>query len=158
MKENYGVESAWCLPKVQSAEAWSRRHDTLKVNGNQSKLEVYLEQRLDDLNIEYIPQYGDERYPYHCDIYIPKTDTFIEINGYWTHNTHFFDPNSEADINQLEVWKERAKTSKHFATAIRVWTELDIQKRNCAIKNNLNYIVLRNIKDIDKYVDCLGIQ
>ena len=138
-------------------EMWSRRHNTLKAHGNQSKLELYLEDKLNELHIEYISQYSDDRYPYHCDLYIPKIDTFIEINGYWTHNTHFFDSTNEDDLKTLELWKERAKTSKHFETAIYVWTIRDIEKRDCAIKNNLKYIVLRNKKDIDNYINCLGV-
>ena len=35
-----------------------------------------------------------------------------------------------------------------YNTCIRVWTHSDVEKRNCAKKNNLNYVVLWSKHDI----------
>ena len=43
---------------------------------------------------------------------------------------------------KLNKWKEKAKTSKFYQTAIYVWTDLDVRKRECAKKNNLNFEVI----------------
>ena len=38
----------------------------------------------DDVKTEY----KEERYPYHCDVYIPSKDLFIELNLFFTHGGH----------------------------------------------------------------------
>ena len=53
-------------------------------------------------------QYKDKlRYPYNCDFYIPELDYFIELQGYYTHNTHPYNPNSISDQVLVERYKER---------------------------------------------------
>ena len=93
------------------------------------------------------------RYPYYCDFYLPDPDIFVEINGYWMHNDHWFNENSIEDLNTLKMWKKKAKTSTRMQAAINVWTKLDIEKRNCAKNNKLNYVVLWTIEDIQKWID-----
>ena len=51
------------------------------------------------------------------------------------------------------MWKKKAKTSTRMQAAINVWTKLDIEKRNCAKNNKLNYVVLWTIEDIQKWID-----
>ena len=97
-------------------------------------------------------QYGDsnvirwytdkERYPFACDFYIPSEDLFIEFNRTWTHGGHPFDPMSLEDISKLEMWEEKAKTSKYYKNAIYTWTVLDVKKRKYAEDHNLNYKVI----------------
>lgn len=57
---------------------------------------------------------------------------------------------SKDDINILNIWKEKSKTSDYYKTAINVWTNTDVIKRNTAKKNNLNYLEIFsiNINDI----------
>ena len=55
----------------------------------------------------------------------------------------------------LQQWEEKAKTSQQYKRAIEFWTKRDIQKRDIAIKNNLNYIVLWNKTDIDNFIQNL---
>lgn len=53
-------------------------------------------------------QYKDNiRYPWRCDFYIPELDYFIEIQGYYTHNTHPYNPNSILDQVLVQRYKER---------------------------------------------------
>ena len=124
----------------------------MKKNGNYSKLEDKLEKFFIESNISYIPQYKDARYPTHCDFYLPYTDTFIEINGYWHHNNHFYDKNNKEDLETLKIWKEKSKTKPQYKVAIEVWTIRDVKKLNYAKQNNLNYIVLWSKQDVDLFI------
>ena len=134
----------------------SKKQQSMRKNGNHSRFEDMFEQILIKLNIEYKKDYNlDDRYPYKCDFYLPKTDTFIEINAHWTHNTHFYDKTNIQDKKQLKQWKEKAKTSNFYKSAIKTWTIKDIEKRDTAIKNQLNYIVLWNKTDIKNYIQTL---
>ena len=54
-------------------------------------------------------------------------------------------------MNKLEQMKEKAKTSKFYKNAIKIWTERDVNKFECAKKNNLNYLVFYNIKEFKDY-------
>lgn len=92
-------------------------------------------------------QYKNEKYPWYCDFYIPEIDTYIELQGHFTHGFHPFDKTNTNDINQLEEWKVKGETSKFFRNAIKTWTIKDVEKRNKAKSEKLNYI---EIFDIDK--------
>ena len=71
------------------------------------------------------------------------------------HAMHWFNSNNKDDLNKLTVWKEKAKTSSMYKVAITVWTKSDLEKRDYAIKNNLNYIVLWTLNDIDNFIKSL---
>ena len=83
-------------------------------------------------------QYKDERYPFYCDFYIVEDDLFIELNAHWTHGGMPFDENDPKCIEQLNSWKEKAKTSQFYAQAIETWTVRDVAKRKYAEENKLN--------------------
>ena len=105
-----------------------------------SSIECKLKQWLDNNNISYIQHYKDKyRYNYICDFYFPKTDLFLEINGIWTHGHHPFLSES-SDDDTLSKWIEKSKTSKFYKNAIYNWTIRDVEKRNTAHINNLNWI------------------
>ena len=87
-------------------------------------------------------EYKCERYPYHCDFYIVEDDLFIELNAHWTHGGRPYDPNDYSCQKQLELWQEKAKTSKYVQSAIYTWTVRDVEKAECAKRNNLNYWVI----------------
>lgn len=128
-----------------SIECKQKRFSTMKNNGNLGKnkftkaeqtyyqklLQIYSE---DDI----LTQYFDERYPFACDFYIKSIDRFIELNACWTHGGRPFDPTNEECCQKLDFWKEKAKESKYYQNAIYTWTDLDVRKRNIALKNNLN--------------------
>ena len=116
-----------------------------------SKCENELILWLNNMNITFFHNYNkDSRYPYHVDFYLPEYDLFIEIQGNWTHGFHPFNTLSKDDINILNIWKEKSKTSNYYKNAINVWTNTDVIKRNTAKKNNLNYLEIFsiNINDI----------
>lgn len=85
-------------------------------------------------------QYKDNRYPYCCDFYIGDLDIFIELNLHWSHGKEPFDQNNSEHIKKLELWNEKAKQSKAYREAIKVWTKRDIDKRIIAETNNITFI------------------
>ena len=98
-------------------------------------------------------QYKDKiRYPYHCDFYIPELDYFIELQGYYTHNTHPYNPNSILDQVLVERYKEKYGPK---CQSITIWTIKDVEKRNCAKNNNLNYKEFWNLNEAKQFIDSL---
>ena len=126
-------------------------YSTLAQNGwykRKTKIEIQVEKEL-------VQQYGrenviyqyhsDARYPFNCDFYIISEDLFIEVNNWWHHGPHPLNPNNEEDINLLNEWKEKAKTSSQFQAAIYTWTVRDQLKIKTAKENNLNYKLIYRI-------------
>lgn len=125
-----------------------------KYNGTRSSYEQLLKDAFEKNNISYKYEYNkDTRYPYYCDFYLSEKDIFIEINGFWMHNTHWFDKNNKNDRKILKQWKEKSKTSSRMVAAIQVWTKHDVEKRNCAKQNKLNYVVLWTKQDIIDWIN-----
>ena len=92
-------------------------------------------------------QYNDcDMYPFACDFYIKSRNLYIEFNGTWTHGHHWYDADSEYDKNIINCWKE--KNTRHYDTSIINWTVSDVNKRNFARKNNLNYVVFWHINNL----------
>lgn len=83
----------------------------------------------------------DERYPWHVDFYIPSRDLFIELNGDAVHGGHWFDVNAKKDQQRARSWQENAIRSERYANMLKVWTESDVEKRQAAKANQLNYLV-----------------
>lgn len=145
------------INKENASERRLKEIHTKTKNGTRSKIEIYFKEKLDLYNIKYEEEYSiDKRYPFPCDFYIPETDTFIEINYYWSHGGHWFDENNIADVTKLNSWKEK-DTDKHpqYHSTIITWTKQDILKKHTAELNNLNYIVLWNKNDIDNFINSL---
>ena len=102
---------------------------------------------------DVVPQYRSDRYPYKCDFYIKSLDLFMELNIYWMHGGHFFDDNNESDLEKLQVWLASDKPS--YERAIYIWTQNDLDKRDTALQNNLNYIVFWN-QDLSDFKEWLS--
>lgn len=142
--------------KLNSDEVKQKIYET-KMNNHsfgKSKEEDWIYDELKKIYGEVRRQYKCELYPYMCDFYIPKIDTYIEYQGYFTHGSHPFDINSIEDNKKLEVLKKRYGENSQ---AVTIWSKTDVEKRNLAKKNNLNYIELFNIKEAMKYIDSLTI-
>ena len=96
-------------------------------------------------------QYKDKlRYPYNCDFYIPELDYFIELQGYYTHNTHPYNPNSISDQVLVERYKERYGPK---CQAITIWTLKDPEKRDCAKRNHLNFKEVWDLYEGKEFID-----
>ena len=129
--------------ELKTSRQYLTRKRNNSFNKSQPEIDLYNELLEKYNNCTIYKQYKDkDRYPYYCDFYIPEEDLFIELNAHWTHGGRPFDPDDEFCQKQLEVWKEKAKTSKFYEAAIETWTIRDVNKRNCALKNNLNYKVI----------------
>lgn len=123
-------------------------------DGVRSSYEKLLKDALLDNNIEFIYEYNkDIRYPYLCDFYLPEKDIFVEINGYWTHGKHWFDCNSIDDIALFNSIKQKAIIDSKYKSMLYTWIYSDIEKRNKAKQNKLNYVVLWNKQDIKDWID-----
>lgn len=145
-KEKYGVDYY-----TQTNEYLEKAYITKKENhtfGSSSPEELYYNKLVEIYNgNDIIRQYREERYPFACDFYIKSIDTFIELNLTWTHGYHKFDENNFKDIEKLNKWKEKAKTSTYYQNAIKIWTQRDIKKFECAEKNKLNYLAFYTFED-----------
>lgn len=147
--DRYGVKCGYNKPDVmarmKSKESQLRRFEALK--RNKSYVKSIPEEKLSDLLIE---KYGEnnierqfisEEYPWHVDFYIKSIDTYIELQGMWTHGKHPYDKDSEEDQLTLQQWQQKAdEGSKFYKNAIDTWTVADVKKREIAKKNNLNFI------------------
>lgn len=165
----YGVKSALQSPEIMKKKLnttlqrygvpfYSNKEKefaTKKRNNSYLKHKSKYEQVIEKSLLEkYSPediiyQYRDNNYPFVADFYIKSIDTYIEVNGNWTHGPHPFNANSKNDVELLDKWKEKAKTSKYYQNAIYTWTELDVRKLQHAINNNINLILIYHEKDND---------
>ena len=129
-----------CEHNMQSEEIREKAYKTKEKNKtfNTSCAEIELTKWFKDNNIDILTQYKCDRYPYMCDFYLPKYDLFIEIQGSWTHGGHPFDKNNNDDIKILHKWI--SKNTKYYDNAIEVWTKRDVEKRQIAQINNLNFV------------------
>ena len=80
---------------------------------------------------------------------------FIEYNGYWHHNVHLFNQESEEDLLILEEWKQKAVNSDGYKNAIDVWTHRDCLKYKTAQENKLNYKILWNLEEAEDFINSL---
>ena len=99
-------------------------------------------------------QFSSELYPFNCDFYVPSLDLYIEFNGNWTHGKHPFDESNEDDIKTVAKWKERG--GKFYELAIHTWTIRDVNKRETAKKNGINYVEFWSVDDLRTYVNKLN--
>lgn len=135
--------------EVERIEIVNKQFKTKKENNNfktsapEEKYYIYLCEKYGKDNV--FRQYRDERYPFHCDFYVKPEDLFIELNITWTHGGKPFDSTSIEDLQKLEKWEEKAKTSEYYKGAIKTWTISDIEKFKIARENNLNYKVYYKI-------------
>ena len=161
--EKYGVDNYGKSLKhkinmstiMSSDEMQEHRYNVMTKNHSfntskpEEELYLYIKEKFPSVK----RQYKDKlRYPYNCDFYIPELDYFIELQGYYTHNTHPYNPNSILDQVLVERYKERYGTK---CQAITIWTLKDPEKRECAKRNNLNFKEIWNLEEGKKFIDNL---
>lgn len=145
--KNLGVENPFKSFKVQQKCAYSAFHNKSRGTGQENKIYDKLLKIFNKEDI--IRQYKCERYPWRCDFYIKSKDLFIEYQGFFTHQNHAFNPNNKNDIQIINEWKGRKENI--FKNAITTWTISDVNKRNTAKKNHLNYLEFFNMQEFDKW-------
>lgn len=149
IKRHYGVENPFDDPKIQQKCANSAFHNKARGTGQENAIYeklIHLYGKDDVLR-----QYKCIRYPWRCDFYIKSKDLFIEYQGYFTHQDHAFDANNDSDIAILNDWKRRKE--KIFKNAIKTWTASDVNKRETAKKNHLNYLEFFNMNEFNRWYD-----
>ena len=161
--EKYGVDNYGKSLKhkinmstiMSSDEMQEHRYNVMTKNHSfntskpEEELYLYIKEKFPSVK----RQYKDKlRYPYNCDFYIPELDYFIELQGYYTHNTHPYNPNSILDQVLVERYKERYGPK---CQAITIWTLKDPEKRDCAKHNHLNFKEIWNLEEGKKFIDNL---
>ena len=161
MLRRYGVEYSMQIPKnkeymsylMSSYEMQERRYNTMKRNhtfnssSTEEELFLYIKSRFPTV----VRQYKDKnRYPYFCDFYIPELDYFIEFQGYYTHGKHPFDPNSNEDLQLIEYYKKKYGED---CQSITIWSIKDVEKRDCAKRNYLNFKEVWSLEDGKNFVN-----
>lgn len=104
-------------------------------------------------------QYGNKLYPFKCDFYICSLDLYIECQYSIFHNKRKY-IGSKEDLLEIEDLKNKANKRKQilgikksqYDMIIYTWSDLDVRKREYAIKNNLNFIEFWNIEDVKKWL------
>ena len=153
LKQKYGVENSYLIEDVVR-----RTYDATK-----SKSEQYFEDKLKEFDIDFIAQLKDEEYPYYCDFFLPEYNCYIELNIYWLHQKHWFDSKDNNDLKTVEKIKSKVEsssgeTSKFYKRSLEVWTEVDLEKREVARKNNLNYKVFWTQEEIEEFFENFSIE
>lgn len=143
--ERYGeISPMRCAEIRKKVDMTKKKNNSFKTSKPEDILYELLCEKFSKTDV--IRQYTDNRYPFKCDFYIKALDLFIELNASWTHDDHWFNPNDKNDLAKIDEWHYEA-TAHHklfYFSAIETWTKRDIEKRNIAIKNKLNYIVFWN--------------
>lgn len=145
----YGYPNPMLVPELRE-----KRIETMRENNsfNKSQSEEIIYNKLCNIFPDVKRQYSSKLYPYACDFYIPDLDLYIEYNGTWTHGGHFFEKNNSDDINILNEWTEKSKTSEYYRNAIYTWTIRDPEKYDTVIKNNVNLVWLWNMKEAELFL------
>lgn len=153
----YGTEHPMQSDVVKDKYDWKGLVDksinTKKKNGtlNTSKPEDDTYELLLEVFDDVKRQHKTKEYPYYCDFYIPSIDTYIECQYGWTHGKRSYDPNDSKCRELLNKWKSNSN-SKYYKIAIDVWTRRDIEKRETAIRNNLNFIEFWSLDEAIEYI------
>ena len=159
--EKYGVDNYGKSLKhkinmstiMSSDEMQEHRYNVMTKNHSfntskpEEELYLYIKEKFPSVK----RQYKDKlRYPYNCDFYIPELDYFIELQGYYTHNTHPYNPNSISDQVLVERYKERYGPK---CQAITIWTLKDPEKQDCAQHNHLNFKEVWDLYEGKEFID-----
>ena len=154
--KHFGVDHQMKSKEIKNKFNWKesvkKQIETKRKNGtfNKSTLEDMSYTLLKEKYNDVIRQYRSKLYPFNCDFYIPSLDLYIECNYFWTHCGHPYNENNKNDQIKLNQWKDN--NTKFYNNAITTWTIRDVNKRNIAKQNNLNYIEFWNIKEFTEWI------
>ena len=153
--DRYGVEFPAQTKAVQD-RIYRTKKKNHTVNSSKSEINMYntLVNRFGKDDV--IHQYKhDGRYSFMCDFYVKSLDLFVELNAHWTHGGHWFNADNCEDLAKLDRWLLHAENSSYYKSAVYIWTIRDIEKRDMAIHNNLNYLVFWK-NDLSDFMDWLN--
>lgn len=151
--EKYGSSSPMKNPYIVNKSINKRiQNNTWSTSKPEEELYLYIKERFPSVKRQYKDK---ERYPYFCDFYIPELDLFLELNGTWTHGNHPYDMNSKEDNSILNIWKEKSKEHPMYLSAIKTWVVSDVNKRNKAKENHLNFKEVWNLDEGKEFINKL---
>lgn len=152
----YGVTHI-AKSKYFQQKAWQTKHQNGTFNTSKPEETLYL--LLCDVfgkNNVFRQYFDEKRYPFHCDFYVLSEDLFIELNAHWSHGGHFYTKTSVEDNEKLACWRKKAaeKGSRYYHSAIETWTKRDLEKRDIALQNKINYVVFwsHDLSDAKNYL------
>ena len=137
LHEQYGdnIDNVFQLDTVkQKIIATKHKNNTFTGSKPEDIIYEYLLGKYKDV----LRQHKSKQYPYLVDFYIPEIDTYIELQGTWTHGGHPFDENNIEDINKYNYWV--SKNTRYYIGAANNWRYRDVKKRNIAKENGLKFI------------------
>lgn len=145
-KDNY-LDVYYLINERNSKEIQIKIQESKRKNGtfNKSKDEDKSYNLLKEKFPDVIRQYKSDIYPFNCDFYIPSLNLYIECNYFWTHGFRPYTENDD-DIKLVNEWKER--NTEFYDNAVETFTVRDVEKRNKAKENNLNYLEFFNIDEL----------
>lgn len=150
--ERYGVNHQMkCESIINKIIETKFQNNSFGKSNEEDELYLFIKAKFPNV----IRQYKDKnRYPFCCDFYIPELDYFIEYNGFWTHGKHPYDENNIEDKNIITKWIMLFNNGEHplYKKAIYGWTVSDVNKRNIAHQNNLNYYEFYNLEEAKKFI------
>ena len=123
-----------------------KEHNSFNKSSKEEQSYILLKEKFSDV----IRQYTSTLYPFACDFYIPSLDLYIECNYHWTHGNKPYEGSKE-DLELLNQWRE--SSTEFYNNAITTWTIRDVNKRNIAKQNNLNYLEFFNINDLINWIN-----
>lgn len=149
LKERYGDENYRNPKKIYETKM---KNGTITGSNEENTIYNLLIQKYPKV----IRQYKDVRYPYSCDFYIPSEDLFIEYQGYFSHGGEPY-LGTLKQLEKVNLWKSKSKEinfngkNKNYIKYIKEWCIRDVEKRNTAKNNNLNFLEFFNMNQFIKW-------
>lgn len=126
VKQNWEENGDVILQKMKITEKENRKDRLCRSVAEQKMFDVLIKKYPDviyDIRV-------DDRYPFYVDFYVPSEDLFIELNAHPSHG--------RLPMHLLK-FEEYSKYTSKWAD---VFGRRDVEKQNCALMNNLNYIMI----------------
>lgn len=151
--EKYGYENPMQNPNVIKKYVGTRiSNGTWNTSSSEEELYSILVNAFGEDDV--VRQYTCGRYPWLCDFYIKSRDLFIEANYHFTHCWGWFDLSKQWCLDRTLHFANKLKDSDAYGHTCEVWMKRDVDKRNQAEKENLNYVVFwdDNLIDVQVWV------
>lgn len=125
-----------------------RENHTFNVSLPEYRLGILLTSVFGDEDV--LHNYKSDLYPFLCDFYIRSRNMYIELNAHWSHGGHWY--SESVDKQVLDKWLSGSQSYKNAAHTFSV---RDVEKRNVACQNSLNYIVFwkSDLSDVKHWME-----
>lgn len=133
----YGVEHVGQIDGVtEKSLETKRKRGTFNSSVSEDALYTLLVDVFGEMDVRR--QYRSDVYPSACDFYVVSRDLYVELNGFRSHMRHWFGQ-SKDDGDVARALRE--KQTAFYDNVLDVWTRSDVEKRETARRNGLNYVV-----------------